>query len=337
MRGLRYTLFAQLLRYVARVHMGSSVALLLTLRVGTRHAGSNRGVRARLVDVAESSQATRGARAVDELFTDHQSGKSRANRAGLLDALRYVRRGDTLRVASMDRLARSLIDLEQIVSDLTARKVSVEFVKERLTFSPAATADLFATFQRQLIGAVAELERYLIRERQRIDLAKARGVHKGRTRRLTDEQIAHVRQAAAAGEPKAKLAADLGVSGRLIYDVIAGNGSEVLTAHVLEPRVVTLERDGDVGRRARTVLGDDDLGLAGLLRLLVEVVVTVQQDHHVGVLLDRTRFTQVRHLRALVGALLGATVQLRDRDDGYLELLREQLERTRELRHLLLT
>ncbi|MFB6612571.1 recombinase family protein [Agromyces sp. NPDC056379] len=59
----------------------------------------------------------------------------------------------------MDRLARSLIDLEQIVSDLTARKVSVEFVKERLTFTPDATADPFATFQRQLIGAVAELER----------------------------------------------------------------------------------------------------------------------------------------------------------------------------------
>ncbi|MGW3796556.1 recombinase family protein [Dermacoccus nishinomiyaensis] len=102
---------------------------------------------------------------VDELFTDHQSGKSRADRAGLSDALRYVRRGDTLRVASMDRLARSLIDLEQIVSGLTARKVSVEFVKERLTFSPDAAADPFATFQRQLIGAVAELERSLIRER----------------------------------------------------------------------------------------------------------------------------------------------------------------------------
>ena len=165
--------------------------------------------------------------AVDELFTDHQSGKSRADRAGLSDALRYIRRGDTLRVASMDRLARSLIDLEQIVSDLTARKVSVEFVKERLTFTPDATADPFATFQRQLIGAVAELERSLIRERQRegIDLAKARGVYKGRARRLTDEQVAHVRQAAAAGANKAELATDLGVSRRLIYDVIAGNGA----------------------------------------------------------------------------------------------------------------
>ena len=174
---------------------------------------------------------------VDEVFTDHQSGKSRADRAGLADALRYVRRGDTLRVASMDRLARSLIDLEQIVSDLTTRKVSVEFVKERLTFTPDAAADPFATFQRQLIGAVAELERSLIRERQRegIDLAKARGVYKGRARRLTDEQIAHVRQAAAAGEPKAKIATNLGVSRRLIYDIIAGNGAYAPEPHQPRP------------------------------------------------------------------------------------------------------
>ena len=147
------------------MRIGSVTVFLPTLRVGSRHARTDRGVRARLVDVAESSQITRSARAVDELFTDHQPGKSRADRAGLADALRYVRRGDTLRVASMDRLARSLIDLEQIVSGLTARKVSVEFVKERLTFTPDATADPFATFQRQLIGAVAELERSLIRER----------------------------------------------------------------------------------------------------------------------------------------------------------------------------
>ena len=49
--------------------------------------------------------------------------------------------------------------------------------------------------------------------------------YKGRARRLSDEQVEHVRQAAAAGEPKAKLAANLGVSRRLIYDVLAGNGA----------------------------------------------------------------------------------------------------------------
>lgn len=164
---------------------------------------------------------------VDELFTDHQSGGSRAGRPGLASALRYVRRGDTLRVASMDRLARSLVNLEQLVSELTARGVVVEFVKERLTFTPDTATDPFATFQRQLIGAVAELERALIRERQRegIELAKARGVYKGRARRLNDEQVLYVRRAAAAGENKSKLATDLGISRRLIYDVLSGSGA----------------------------------------------------------------------------------------------------------------
>ena len=50
-------------------------------------------------------------------------------------------------------------------------------------------------------------------------------MYQGRARRLTDEQIAHVREAAANGANKAKLAGELGVSRRLIYDVIAGNGA----------------------------------------------------------------------------------------------------------------
>lgn len=163
---------------------------------------------------------------VEEMFTDHVSGQSRQDRAGLAGALRYVRRGDTLRVASMDRFARSLVDLEQLVDELTNNGVAVEFVKERLTFAPGAS-DPFATFQRQLIGAVAELERSLIRERQRegIDLAKNRGAYKGRARVLTSDQVQHARRAAAAGEPKAKIARDLGCSRSTLYDAIAGRGA----------------------------------------------------------------------------------------------------------------
>ena len=171
------------------------------------------------------------------MFSDHQSGKTRTERPGLGEALRYVRRGDTLRVASMDRLARSLVDLEQIVSELAARKVTVEFVTERLTFSPDVSADPFATFQRQLIGAVAELERSLARERQRegIELAKARGVYTGRARRLSEEQVQYVRNAAAAGEHKAKIDTSLGVSRRLVYDVLAGNGAYAPRSAGLRP------------------------------------------------------------------------------------------------------
>src|SRR6218665_1598568 len=85
------------------------------------------------------------------------------------------------------------------------------------------------------------------------------------------------------------------------------------------------------------VLRDDEVGLAGAGALLLVGAFAVQQDHHVGVLLERPGFTQIGERRLLVDPLLGTTVELRQRDDRHLQLLREQLERTRELRDLLLT
>ncbi len=73
------------------------------------------------------------------------SGKSRAERPALARLVRHVRRGDTVRVASMDRLARSVVDLAQLIHDLTSRGVTVEFVAERLPFDPGGN-DPFATF-----------------------------------------------------------------------------------------------------------------------------------------------------------------------------------------------
>ncbi|EFP57822.1 resolvase, N-terminal domain protein [Dermacoccus sp. Ellin185] len=162
---------------------------------------------------------------VDRLFTDEVSGRSRSDRPGLSAALSWVRAGDELRVASMDRLARSLVDLESIVDELVQRGVAVTFVKERMTFT-ADASDPFATFQRQLIGAVAELERSLIRERQRegIELAKARGAYRGRVRRLTEEQVKHARDRVEAGAPKAAVARDLSCSRRTLYDALSGRG-----------------------------------------------------------------------------------------------------------------
>jgi DNA invertase Pin-like site-specific DNA recombinase len=163
---------------------------------------------------------------VDEMFTDRVSGGNRQDRAELARMLRHVRNDDVLRVASMDRLARSLVDLEQLVEELTGRGVTIEFLKERLTFAPGDD-DGFAIFQRQLIGAVAQLERNLIRERQRegIDLARKRGAYKGRARKLDDEQVRHVKSAVASGESKAKIARDLGCSRRVLYEVLGGRGA----------------------------------------------------------------------------------------------------------------
>src|SRR5674476_371571 len=57
---------------------------------------------------------------VDRVFEDKVSGGSRTQRQGLADCLRYIRDGDVVRVASMDRLARSLVDLQQIVDEILA-------------------------------------------------------------------------------------------------------------------------------------------------------------------------------------------------------------------------
>ena len=110
--------------------------------------------------------------------------------------------------ASMDRLARSVVDLDQLVSRLTGRGVTIRFLKEGLTFQAAGQADPLAVFQLQVMGAFAQLERALIRDRQRegIEAAKARGVYRGRARRLTPAQVAAAQAELTAGVPKAVVA-----------------------------------------------------------------------------------------------------------------------------------
>ena len=153
---------------------------------------------------------------VDRVFADKISGKN-THRPALEELLEYVRAGDTVVVHSMDRLARNLDDLRQLVRTLTARGVRVEFVKESLTFtgddSPMATLLL------SIMGSFAEFERALIRERQMegIAAAKKRGVYTGRKRALTDGQVAEIRRRVAGGETKAALAREYGVSRETIY------------------------------------------------------------------------------------------------------------------------
>jgi DNA invertase Pin-like site-specific DNA recombinase len=106
-----------------------------------------------------------------ELFEEHASGASRA-RPQLQAALIRVRRGDTLVVARIDRLARSLAHLLQVVEDLRARGAHFRSLAD-----PIDTAGPSGVLVLQMLGAVAEFERALIRERTRAGLvaAKARG------------------------------------------------------------------------------------------------------------------------------------------------------------------
>ena len=155
---------------------------------------------------------------VDRVFEDKVSGGSRTQRQGLADCLRYIRDGDIVRVASMDRLARSLVDLQQIVDEILAKGASVQFIKENQTYTSEATESL-SRLLLQVLGAFAEFERNLIRERQAegIKIAKAAGKYRGRARALNDDQITEARRLLSDGVPKTRVAANLGVDRSTLY------------------------------------------------------------------------------------------------------------------------
>ena len=156
---------------------------------------------------------------VDRLFTDKASGKD-IQRPELERLLAFVREGDTVVVHSMDRLARNLDDLRRLVQGLTQRGVRIEFVKESLTFTGEDSP--LANLMLSVMGAFAEFERALIRERQRegIALAKQRGAYRGRKKSLNSEKIEELKRRIAAGEQKAKLAREFGISSETLYQYL---------------------------------------------------------------------------------------------------------------------
>jgi DNA invertase Pin-like site-specific DNA recombinase len=158
--------------------------------------------------------------ALDRSFTDAASGKN-ADRPQLAACLAHLREGDTLHAHSMDRLARNLDDLRRIVRELNESGVVVQFHKESLTFTGQDSP--MANLLLSMLGAVAEFERSLIRERQRegIALAKADGRYKGRKPALTGEKLAALRQRVGSGESKSALALEFGVSRQTLYKAMA--------------------------------------------------------------------------------------------------------------------
>jgi DNA invertase Pin-like site-specific DNA recombinase len=158
---------------------------------------------------------------VDRVFTDQVSGKDTL-RPQLAALLAFVREGDTVVVHSMDRLARTLEDLRRLVRELTARGVRVEFVKEGLIVTGEDTP--MATLLLSVMGAFAEFERALIRVRQRegIALAKRRGAYRGRKKALSTARAEELIQRVQAGEAKAPLAREFGISRETLYQYLHG-------------------------------------------------------------------------------------------------------------------
>lgn len=181
-------------------------------------------IRIGYVRVSSADQNTERQLAKQQLtvtFTDKASGKN-ADRPQLKAMLAgNWPIGSVVVVHSMDRLARSLNDLLNIVEQLTARGINVHFVKEGKTFRGGDSTDPMDKLMLSMLGAFAEYERTLIRERQREGIAKAkeRGVYKGRQQKVTDavqiQQI--VAEATALGANKSHVAQKYGLSRQTLY------------------------------------------------------------------------------------------------------------------------
>lgn len=159
----------------------------------------------------------------EKTFTEKASAKTRQRPQ--LEALQdFAREGDTVHVASIDRLARDVADLHNLIRDFHTKGVTVRFHKENLTFTPDETASPADKLMLSVMGAIGEFERALITERrlEGIAAAKAKGKITHRPRALSPEQVEDVKRQAAAGVPKALIAREAGVSRNVVYRALRG-------------------------------------------------------------------------------------------------------------------
>lgn len=164
---------------------------------------------------------------LDKTFVDKASGRDR-DRPELVKLLDYVREGDTVYVHSLDRLGRNVDDLRDLITELTGQGVEVRIVKQGLTFTPDDQSPM-NRLMLTMLGAFAEFELAMIRERQAEGIAKAKkaGKYKGRKAVLTPEQAQEIaqRHAGGAGEGITALAKEFGIARQTVYRYLADRES----------------------------------------------------------------------------------------------------------------
>ena len=152
----------------------------------------------------------------EKLFSEKQSGTSTSNRMALQDALEWLREGDTLVVTRLDRLARSGKDLHDIIDKLSRKKVSFQCLQQGAVDTTTSMGKLVLG----ILGAVAEFETDIRKERQRdgIEKAKLRGVYKGRPASIDASKVRELRTAGMGG---AEIAKQMGIGRASVYRLLA--------------------------------------------------------------------------------------------------------------------
>jgi DNA invertase Pin-like site-specific DNA recombinase len=149
----------------------------------------------------------------DRIFTDQISG-TRDDRPGLATLLDYARDGDTVVVAALDRLGRSLAGIVRTVETLRERGVMLRSLREGIDYSTPVGRMVAGIF-----ASLAEYERELIHERAAVarQAARARGKQTGRPRALTPDQVRLARRMREAGESMPTICTTMRVARSTLY------------------------------------------------------------------------------------------------------------------------
>lgn len=126
-----------------------------------------------------------------KIFHEKMTGTSTKQRTALKDCMEYLRKGDILVVTKIDRLARSIIDLNKIVDELKEKGVNVQFLKENMTFEADGKSNSLGTLLFNILGSFAQFERDLIVERttEGRERAKEQGKHMGRKAKFSPKAM----------------------------------------------------------------------------------------------------------------------------------------------------
>lgn len=151
---------------------------------------------------------------IDKLFEEKRSGRSADDRPELQAAIEFAREGDTIIVTKLDRLARSVRDLHNILATLDAKKVGFKCLDQAID-TTSSTGRLTLS----ILGAVAAFELDIRAERQRegIEAVKRRGVYAGRKSSI---DLDRVRQLSERMKP-AEIAAVVGISRASVYRALS--------------------------------------------------------------------------------------------------------------------
>ncbi len=157
----------------------------------------------------------------DRVYEEKISGKD-TNRPQLQAMLSNIRVGDIINIHEMSRLARNTRDLLNLVEDITSKGATIIFHKENLMFRGDGKQDPYQKMMMTMLGAVAELERSILLERQRegIAIAKAKGKYKGGKNKLVDTQIAELNVLYKQGIPVARIAKQFKISRPTVYSYL---------------------------------------------------------------------------------------------------------------------